>query len=333
MEYPIHPMEPVTEVREVLQRLEPANFYYANLLYRDSLDIEADTNYAKLFYAKREAEQALLEFKQNRDAASTEEEKQKYHDSKLKELEASSSSATQASNLSSSTSSNSVLNYLKLIGIRPLESIDYSSEVISLEEALGTNNKLSAELAKRVYTQLLRGVLVPKSEQVQGFFEDLTLAMEYIKRPVCTLEQYIDFYKNSPSMLPNVDGLTAELIGGRGRGTRGGKKFLDSIDSYAPYYTLIREFVAGPGFEPGSKVASFTPGAATSTDSSSVPPQSFELRFRTGSSDSTTIIEKIFTQLTPGSMAELSQLPDVAVDWQDLLLRYRNILNLRGSVL
>lgn len=335
MEYPIHPMEPVTEVREVLQRLEPANFYYANLLYRDSLDIQADANYTKLFYAKREAEQALLEFKQNRDAASTEEEKAKYTDAKLTQLEEASNSASQASSLSNSTSSNSVLNYLKLIGIQPLESTGPNKEtgIIGLEEALGTNNRLTAELAKKVYTLLLRGVLVPKDERVQGFFEDLTLAMEYIKRPVCTLEQYIDFYQNSPSMLPGVDGLTAELVGGRGRGTRGGKKFLDNIDNYAPYYSLIREFVGGPGFEPGSKVATFTVGAASSVDSNQVPPQNFELKFRTGSSDATTIIEKVFTQLTPGGMAELSQLPDVAVDWQDLLLRYRNILNLRGSVL
>ena len=327
MEYPIHPMEPVTEVREVFQRMEPANLYYANLIYRNSLEIDANSDYQKKFYAKQDAEAALRDFRQKQEEGASD-------DTSITELEKLTTAVSRARddlNYSSSTASNSVLNYLKLIGIRSL--ISPGEDVLPLETVLGINKDLSTEEAKKTYTELLRGVIVPRSQRVQGFFEDIELAMAYVRRPVCTLEEYIDFYINTPSQLPGFTGQVAEFIGGRGRGTRGGRKFLDNIPNFAPYYSLIREFVGGPGFEPGSKVTEFTPGASTSPDSSAPPQQGFELRFRSGSTDGSTITEKIFAVLEPGKLAEISQLPDTAVDWQDLLLRYKNILNLRGTVL
>jgi hypothetical protein len=36
--YDVAPLEPISEIRSVLQKTEAANFYYANLLYRDSED-------------------------------------------------------------------------------------------------------------------------------------------------------------------------------------------------------------------------------------------------------------------------------------------------------
>lgn len=327
MEYPVHPMEPVSEVREVLQRMEPANLYYANLIYRDSLDINSDnTEYTDAYLAMRGAEQELLSTQQLLEEAETDSESHKVLTSEVTRL--TDVITSKKKELDSSTqASNSVLNYLKLLSIKSITDAGPSPEQ-GLEKVLGSNKQVTRNLASQVYTDLLRGVLVP-NPAVAAFFEDIDVAMTYVNRPVCTLEQYIDFYKDAPSVLPGSAGLAAKIVGGRGSGTRAGKRFLDDIPNMAPYYLLIREFIPGPGFEPGSKAATLVmPGV----ESSRAPQQDLELSFRTGSSDSMTVETKVFSTVKSGEVVPLGSLPDTAADWQDLLLRYRAILDLRGDV-
>jgi len=323
MEYPVHPMDPITEVREVLQRLEPANLYYANLFYRDSIDQIGKTDYSKRFYEWQEAKSEVESFSQLKEDAQDESavSQQELYNSKEKLNEKSQRLADSDPDLS-----NSVLNYLKLVGIRKNpNSVDKPE---SLEGVLGISKVLSSEKARQSYVDTLRGVLVPL-EEVKEFFSDIELAYQYIKRPVCTLEQYIDFYQNSPPSLPVSMQAGAAVLGGRGRGVRGGKVFLDDIPNYAPYYTLIREFVGGPGFEPGSKAAALTDFPKAGEQTTSAVQSAGQLRFLSTDS-SGNIVEKIFADIQTGRTVALSELPDTILDWQDLLVRYRNILKLRG---
>ena len=59
----------------------------------------------------------------------------------------------------------------------------------SRDSGLSKEDKIDA------YTRLLRGHIVPK-EAFKQLFESLPVAMRFVNRPVCTLEEYIDFYKH-----------------------------------------------------------------------------------------------------------------------------------------
>ena len=147
--------------------------------------------------------------------------------------------------------------------------------------------------------------------------------MRFVSRPVCTLEEYIDFYKHAPDFISGASSIT----GGRGRGTRGGIRYLDSRINLAKHYRVIREFVGGPGFEPGAKVKAAEVKDETDT---AVPQTELLLKYRTG--DGGRIVERVFADLKGGDTASVQDLPDLAQDSQEVLLLYSDIISSRGKL-
>jgi hypothetical protein len=142
--------------------------------------------------------------------------------------------------------------------------------------------------------------LKPKNE-VKDLFDSNDLAMDYVSRPVCTLEDYIDFYAVAGRGAYNLDPV------GRGRGIRVGPS--DQDKTVPTYYSVIRQFIGGPGVEPGSKIA-------TKTDSGSTQET---LRIKVIGANG----ELQDAVIVPvGDMATFADLPDSIKDWQSLLLDY-----------
>ena len=171
--------------------------------------------------------------------------------------------------------------------------------------------------------KILRGFIRPKKDYEQIFYS-LPVSMRFVSRPVCTLEQYIDFYKYAPDFISGASSVT----GGRGRGVRGGPIYLDSSDSIGKHYTLIREFVGGPGFEPGSKIAS---SSVEETEDSGQPQINTLLEYRTALDDGP-IIKRVFAALRDGDIATVQDLPDLAEDSQEILLLYADLISSRGKL-
>jgi len=136
--------------------------------------------------------------------------------------------------------------------------------------------------------------LVPKTE-AKELFSDHDAAMRYVARPVCPLEHYIDFYRVAGRGKSNLDPL------GRGRGVRIGAIEEAGVPTY---YSVIRQFVGGPGVEPGSELASPLTLSVIDADEDG------------GATDA------VFSKLNVGYIANYADLPDSRRDWQRLLLEY-----------
>lgn len=171
--------------------------------------------------------------------------------------------------------------------------------------------------------RLLRGFIRPKDRYEQLFYS-LPVTLRFISRPVCTLEQYIDFYKSSPDFING----TSAITGGRGRGVRGDAMYLDASTGLAKHYRLIREFVGGPGFEPGSNIA---PQLVEPTEHRGMVELRTNFDYRTAT-DNGTIIKKIFASVKEGDEATVQDLPDLAQDSQEVLLLYADIIASRGKL-
>lgn len=327
--YDMSPLEPISEVRAILQKIEAANFYYAHLLYRDSNDKFQDSKELnKLFskvaehrakIVKLESELEKLEIK-SKDSNS--ELKNKLlvdlidENNKLNSLL---DEQTTATTVNSQAKIKAACDYRKIFSfVKKNKGQDYTEKDLI---PIDTGRLL------RDYTQTTDDVDITSRVDVLNSFNELKIvyngyipkilansydaAMEYVSRPVCTLEQYIDFYKNS-----QVTGVT-KFTGGRGRGIRVGKKYLDDKEGHATHYSIIREFVGGPGLEPGSKV----------------PKNSKSLRLNyitEGPNHSLTRTN--FAEIQPGAKASVTQLPDTILDWQELLLDYIEQLKLSGVI-
>lgn len=142
--------------------------------------------------------------------------------------------------------------------------------------------------------------LKPKNE-VKDLFDNNDLAMDYVSRPVCTLEDYIDFYAVAGRGKTNLDPV------GRGRGVRVGPS--DQGRTVPTYYSVIRQFIGGPGVEPGAKIS-------TTTDTGSTQET---LRIKVIGADGELQDAVI---LPVGDVATFADLPDSIKDWQALLLDY-----------
>ncbi|MAG27775.1 hypothetical protein CMI47_19780 [Candidatus Pacearchaeota archaeon] len=144
--------------------------------------------------------------------------------------------------------------------------------------------------------------------RAKPIFESMVYALNYCSRPVCTLEQYIDFYSVAGR------GKTSLQVLGRGRGTRVGV-IKEDLASIPPYYNVIRQFIGGPGVEPGSNIANV----------------SEDLKRRTGLDANSTNLQldvltplgrQVVIQVSSGSKADFFDLPDSRKDWQEALLVY-----------
>ena len=129
------------------------------------------------------------------------------------------------------------------------------------------------------------------------------MALSFVSRPVCTLEQYIDFYGTAGRGSGDQDPV------GRGRGIRAGSRVEHGIPRY---YDLIRQFVGGPGGEPGSRISELPQGGPDNPDKASL-----ELTVYNDESALET-----FTTLSPGQKASYGDLPDSRKDWQRALVAY-----------
>lgn len=333
--YSMHPAEPLTEVRELFQVDESANYVYGSLLYRDSTDADFDLT-ASGFREKRELEEELrsklqdkeeltdLLTKEGAEIESIEETLAQIESDlrRINERLQGAQSDTQSGSITASN--NYVLNWKELVEVVAADNADSPGTVTSISELVG-RQRVSRSRSDRQndYLTLLRGFIRPK-EKYDHIFYSLPVSMRFISRPVCTLEQYIDFYRSAPDFVSGASALT----GGRGRGVRGGPRFLDGESSIGKHYALIREFVGGPGFEPGSRVASRINDPSEDLG----PPQlSTALEYRSANGEGP-IIKKIFANLKDGDMATIQDLPDLAEDSQEILLLYSDLISSRGKL-
>ena len=329
----MHPAEPLTEIRELFQVEEAANYLYANLIYRNSTDLDfntAVTSFAeinKLQDDLRSKEQRQKEIQDTIAAAAEEGKSTDDLKAQLEDIESSIQDLAEEINTAESkitTNTNYVLNWKELVDVVSGASADHKDAITDLNKLIGSQRTTSSkEDRQAAYTSLLRGFIRPKDKYEQIFYS-LPVTQRFISRPVCTLEQYIDFYKYAPDFING----TSTISGGRGRGVRANAVYLDSDSTIAKHYRLIREFVGGPGFEPGSEIA---PQVMESAEHSGPPELRTELEYRTAS-DNGTIIKRIFASLNQGDEATVQDLPDLAQDSQEVLLLYADIMASRGKL-
>jgi hypothetical protein len=340
--YAMHPVEPLTEVREVFQVEESANLYYGNLLYRNSASFDSDLNTdiqtvikdldtAKQEKNKKEQElEGLEEHKILGDYGLPQDVDYTtgINDLKLEieDLEDSISDLEEQKQRRSTEKHNFVLNWKALVDVVSTPGASNGAETITdLNSFVGSqaDRKLSRADRQKAYKSILRGHIIPKRDFAHIFYS-LPVALRFVSRPICTLEEYIDFYKSAPDFVSGASSVT----GGRGRGIRAGARYLDDDSKQAKFYRIIREFVGGPGFEPGSKVA---PDVAQAEASADQPQVALELTYRS-SGPSNEIIEKVFAILKEGDTASIQDLPDISEDAQEVLLLYADIISSRGKL-
>jgi hypothetical protein len=336
--YAMHPADPVSEIRETFQVEASANYLYGNLIYRNSTDtdfdaaVEAFPELRKLETEKLEIEQRQAEINDSLAAAKDYGYSSEAFDDELSELEDKLRGIqerifTLRADLQTgedTASYNYVLNWKELVDIINPESSDSSDNITDLNAFIGGQRTTTSREGRRdAYLKILRGFIRPKQSYEQLFYS-LPVCQRFISRPVCTLEEYIDFYSSAPDFING----TSSITGGRGRGTRARPVYLDNVTGLAKHYTLIREFVGGPGFEPGSKVASSTREA---TEDRGAPQLGLELEYRTADSTGA-IIKRVFSSLKPGDTASVQDLPDLAEDSQEVLLLYADIISSRGKL-
>jgi len=331
--YIVHPTEPLTEVREVFQVPEVANLYYKYLLY---LGREETTNLDSYELELKKAEQAVIDQEQNIDYIETEqltpenmEEVIARETAELIELQnkRDAISAKIASEVQASEDDQRdtfVMNWPKFFNLTTVTK-NSETEVSPLSNYIGSERLTkSKEELRDDYKKAIRGFLTPKKE-LEPFFNNLAVAVRYTRRPICTLEKYIDFYKTAPDFInPNSD-----LMGGRGRGTRAKKQYLDNENGQAPYYSIIREFVGGPGVEPGATIGD---SILRPSELANPSQADYQLLFRTAGVQDTAISQKIFAQLRKGQRATVQDLPDLSKDFQELLLLYSDIIKTKGEL-
>lgn len=334
--YGMHPAEPLSEIRELFQVEESANYVYANLLYRNST--EADFNLAASAFSDKskvqsEVDKISQEVTELKDSIATAKEAGKDTDdleASLAEKETDLLERTdtlfsiKADIANDSGSSNFVLNWKELVELVSSNSADGIDTVDDLNSLVGSQRSTTTrEKRQQAYMTILRGFIRPK-KKYEHIFYSLPVSLRFVSRPVCTLEEYIDFYKYAPDFINGA----SSIMGGRGRGVRGKAVYLDSAAKQAKHYTLIREFVGGPGFEPGSKIA---PSVKQETEDVGPPELRTDLEYRTAE-DGGPIIKRLFTSLVEGDTAKVQDLPDLAEDSQEVLLLYSDIIKSRGKL-
>jgi hypothetical protein len=324
--YDMSPLEPISEVRAVLQKIESANFYYSHLLYRDSEDKLKDDPKTLEYFEKLtairnkqvelEKQIEILETKGGDESNSTRADLELKIAEYIKEAD-SLILDSSINGVPDQATSKAVCDYRKLLAFKlpsnsanDAKTIEISTGKLLRDIAFGQDSAAdysNASLTKEFHK--LR--LVYANDKAREIANSYRLAMDYVSRPVCTIEQYIDFYKQSNT--PNL----SSAIGGRGRGCRIKPIYTDELGTLAKHYEIIREFVGGPGVEPGSK-----------RPKSQAPTQ---LSYYT-EGPSNSAIKATFTSYREDSRASVTDLPDTIKDWQELLLDYIEQLKQTGVI-
>jgi hypothetical protein len=323
--YDMAPLEPISEVRSVLQKIEAANFYYANLLYRDGEESLTNPKELLEYFDKlsvirnkqvlAENELEVLEVKaSDKDSARVASLRKK-----LEDLETEASTLVfefSQTNSSAEVRVKAACDYRKLFGFKDPSSARLADRIIPLKtgdllrDYTGLNGSgVDTNSRVEILSKFSKLQLVYANDKARTIANSYEAAMDYVSRPVCTLEQYIDFYKQST--MPSL----SSAVGGRGRGVRIKASYLDQDSTIGKHYDIIREFVGGPGIEPGAK----TPKKA----------EDLVLSF-ISEGPNNSAIKGIFTALPENGRVTVTDLPDTIKDWQELLLDYIEQLKRSG---
>lgn len=361
-----YPQEPVQEIRDMLQVFEAANEYYTQIFKKEEIGSKVAPDFG-LQIKSLEIRGYIEEYEDiirnlrtkvrigmgkdsysGQEGGSTNEEMleqcieaQQEHRRELAEL------TESDPNLSPKTYGfPAAFDFKSFLGWERKENPDVVDYIIINEldktrrQAQPGSRMYIDQRSKKIGYQ--RSKLVPLKE-VSKYFKSSTQAMKLVSRPVCTLEQYIDFYS-----CVDLD-LAISSVEGRGRGCRLGER--NSHFSGAKFYDVIRQYIGGPGIEPGTSVAKRSKNlldrlaklqaereqvAQSSVEASEIDVEHFEhIREKIQEAENTEDLIlsgigprgfKTFTRLSANQEMKLQDLPDSRRDWQRLLLDYLTII-------
>jgi len=345
------PQEPVSEVRDLLQIYQTANEYYSQLFKKNEIGkaplVDEATRSAILEYKALQEE--LADLKARLEAVSASVSSSAEDVEGLREAVASKTRDVerQAALLPETIDRDnpdyyplllhpSAFDFKQFLGWESVDSEDPSFIVMRDSDAKLARQKIpnvdESRLSKEGYQENSKLVPLPEASR---YFSSTDHAMRYCSRPVCTLEQYIDFYATAGRTAANLDPI------GRGRGVRLNPR-IDSL-SGAKYYDVIRQFIGGPGLEPGSSVRGRSRALASSLnrlkalDSDDLQDSGLYLdqleereRAEAATLQLTTITEQgpnqVFKSFSQDDVAKYTDLADSRRDWQSLLLDYLTII-------
>tara|TARA_B100000214_G_scaffold375592_1_gene363051 strand:+ start:3072 stop:6131 length:3060 start_codon:yes stop_codon:yes gene_type:complete len=335
-----YPQEPIQEIRDLLQVFESSNEYYNQVFHKDNIGSLSSKEFASVQEYKKvseELEQIQDQIDKIEDAQNMGDES--YMSDTLEELLKSKSTLENAlSKLPSSIEYDDILSsqrdlpaafdFKSFLGWETEPGADPDYIVINRldeERRQGQENRISS-------TGFRRAKLVPLPETSE-YFKSSSAALRLSSRPVCTLEQYIDFYA-----CVDVDKAISDNEG-RGRGCRLGER-RDHF-SGAVYYDVIRQYIGGPGMEPGTTIAGRSKDLSArlnylvNKNPNSLDEEQIEnLKEKIGFLDSSDLEltglgpngPKVFAKLSTNDTITFSDLPDSRKDWQRLLLDYLTII-------
>ena len=346
-----YPQEPVQEIRDLLQIFEPANEYYSQVFKKEEIGTEAapdfDLNleYLDLVSQVEETRDLIKSLdKSISEGLADTAYSQSLTYSEMRE-EASESLKYFEEDLKSFSSENPVIaernsgfpaafDFKSFLGWENLNSPSQTDFIIINELDEKRRKQQSTDSYKiRTATKGFRtSKLVPLPE-VSRYFKSSAQSMKLVSRPVCTLEQYIDFYScvDRDKVFSSTEG--------RGRGCRLGLK--KDHTSGAEYYDVIRQYIGGPGVEPGTSLAGGRSNLVSRLDQLSRSgftdlPDTVQsiLKSKIDSTAENELIltgigpygEKTFARLKADETMEFKNLPDSRKNWQKLLLDYLTII-------
>lgn len=343
-----YPQEPVEEVRDLLQVYEPANEYYTQVLKKDDIGtlsaegLELAIEFNSKSEDLRELKDKRLRFQltletlhgtieQSPDAS---QEALKDMDERIRTLSAEVGTLKDNPGVADTPLGLPAAFDLKsFLGWQSSDDPSNTQFIVTSPLDLERRERQGAPSSRISQPGYRTDKLVPLPE-TSRYFKSSTQAMKVVSRPVCTLEQYIDFYS-----CVDLD-MSISSLEGRGRGCRLGER--REHFSGAIYYDVIRQYIGGPGVEPGTSL---------SEKSSDLEGRLSRLQARLGSEalseeDAASMRDKIqeigtnslelsgigpegykvFTTLTPDDKIKHVDLPDSRKDWQKLLLDYLTIV-------
>lgn len=356
-----YPQEPVQEIRDLLQVFEAANEYYSQIFKKEEIGSKVAPEFGlqikslELRGYIEEYEDIIQNLQTEVDIGRGDEPYDptierggtisdilKESISAQKEHERELSSLTESDpNLNPKTSGfPAAFDFKSFLGWQRKEDPSKVDYILINEldrtrrQAQPGNRRIIDSKSKKPGYQ--RSKLVPLPE-VSKYFKSSTQAMKLVARPVCTLEQYIDFYS-----CVDLD-LAISSIEGRGRGCRLGER--NSHFSGAKFYDVIRQYIGGPGIEPGTSIAKKSRNLQDrlakleATRENITDPTELEQiahirrKIKEAESSEDLLLSgigpkgfKTFARLSANQEMKLQDLPDSRKDWQRLLLEYLTII-------
>ena len=346
-----YPQEPVEELRDLLQVYEHANEYYTQVLKKDFIGTQSAAEVMdKLRYDSISEDinglNQSIELCSNEidalDSSSDDFSKvvqelrgrlEQYRNTRSTLQAELAKLPSEASTLSrQSIGFPAAFDFKSFLGWRNTGSSSSSKPdyIVLDDDDFSSRTRSGLDTSRTGTIGFSTKKLVPLPE-VARYYKSTANAMKLVSRPVCTLEQYIDFYSTV-----DLDQAISSYEG-RGRGCRLGQKY-DSV-SGAAYYDVIRQYIGGPGIQPGTtiagKAANLKKRLSALAKSSDISESSIQTLYSKIESEGSQVMElsgigptgsKVFSVLGSGDTMTTSQLPDSRRNWQKLLLDYLTII-------